>query len=284
MRVAVTGAGGFTGRRVVALLADGGHEVIAVGRGGPVPGAAEHVEQDLAAPLRDDLPLRIDAVVHLAQSRRYREWPEGAADVFEVNAAATVRLADWCRRAGGGRFVYASSGAVYAAGPEPRTEEETPAPSTFYGRSKLAGELAALGFADELTVSALRFFFIYGPGQAGMFLPGLVERVRSQRTVTVAGPDGIRVNPVHVDDAARAVVAAATAAGESGPCNVAGPQALTVREIVERIGAELGCAVDVAAGPPGGDLVAGIGRMRRLLHDPVITLDDGIADTLRAGR
>ena len=89
MRIAVTGAAGFTGRRVVALLAEQGHEVIAVGRSaaGQVPGAAEHVEQDLAAPL-GDLPAQVDSVVHLAQSRRYREWPAGATDVFEVNAAA----------------------------------------------------------------------------------------------------------------------------------------------------------------------------------------------------
>lgn len=287
MRVAVTGAAGFTGRRVVALLAEQGHEVVAVGRSdasGPVPGAAVHLEQDLAAPLREDLPAALDAVVHLAQSRRYRDWPEGATDVFDVNAAATVRLADWCRRAGAGRFVYASSGAVYAAGPDPKTETEAPDPTGFYGASKLAGEIAALAFADQFDVTALRFFFIYGPGQTGMFLPGLIGRVRARETVTVAGPDGIRVNPVHVDDAARAVVAAATTVTEGGPCNVAGPQALRVREIVERIGAELGCAADVRAGPPAGDLVADVGRMRRLLHDPVITLDDGIAGTLRAER
>lgn len=284
MRIAVTGAAGFTGRRVVSLLAEQGHEVIAVGRGpaGPVPGAAGFVEQDLAAPLGGGLPAQVDSVVHLAQSRRYREWPAGATDVFEVNAAAAVRLADWCRGAGGSRFVYASSGAVYAAGAEPKTEAEAPDPSGFYGRSKLAGEIGALGFADQLDVSVLRFFFIYGPGQEAMFLPGLIGRVRAGDTVTVAGPDGIRVNPVHVDDAARAVVAAATTATGSGPCNVAGPQAMTVRAIVERIAAALGCAADVQAGPPGGDLVADISRMRERLHDPVVTLDEGIAGTLRA--
>ena len=31
--------------------------------------------------------------MHLAQSRRYREFPEGADDVFEVNANATVQAA-----------------------------------------------------------------------------------------------------------------------------------------------------------------------------------------------
>ena len=38
------------------------------------------------------------AVFHLAQSRRYREFPDGAVDVMEVNTMATTRLLDYCRR------------------------------------------------------------------------------------------------------------------------------------------------------------------------------------------
>jgi UDP-glucose 4-epimerase len=283
MIVAVTGGAGLTGARVLELLVDAGHEVLALGRGeapAGTPGGVTWIEQDLAQPLGDDLPARVDAVVHLAQSRRYREWPAGAADVFEVNAAATARLADWCRRAGGTRFVYASSGAVYGPGSSAKREDQTPAPANFYARSKLAGELAALGFADELAVAALRFFFIYGPGQRDMFIPGLAARVAAGTPVTLAGEDGIHVNPVFVDDAAAAVVAAAIADATIGPVNVAGPQTVSVRDIAERIGELARTQPRFDSGPAADDLVADIAHMRATLHDPSVGVRDGLARTL----
>lgn len=283
MIVAVTGGAGLTGARVLQLLVDGGHEVVALGRGerpAGVPHEVTWIEQDLARALGDGLPARVDAVVHLAQSRRYREWPAGAADVFEVNAAATARLADWCLRAGGTRFVYASSGAVYGPGSAAKREDQTPAPANFYARSKLAGELAALGFADELAVAALRCFFIYGPGQRDMFIPGLAARVGAGAPVTLAGEEGIHVNPVFVDDAAAAVVAAATAGATLGPVNVAGPEIVSVRAIAERIGELAGVRPTFETGPPADDLVADIARMRAALHEPAVGVRDGLARTL----
>src|SRR5206468_7571481 len=51
------------------------------------------VDHDLRHPLEGaGLPSSIDAVVHLAQSRRYREFPAGAEDVFALNVRATFEL------------------------------------------------------------------------------------------------------------------------------------------------------------------------------------------------
>jgi nucleoside-diphosphate-sugar epimerase len=284
MIVAVTGATGLTGSCVADRLAAADHEVVVLARNEPArlaPGA-RWVQLDLTRPLNDALPARVDAVVHLAQSRRYREWPEGAADVFEINAAATARLADWCRRAGGTRFVYASSGAVYGAGSAPKHEDEVPAPGNFYARSKLAGELAALGFCAELAVSALRFFFIYGPGQRDMFVPGIAARVRGGEPVTLAGEDGIAVNPVYVSDAADAVVAAATAAAGAGAVNVAGPEVVSLRALAQLIGEQVGAAPWFEQSDPAPDVVADITRMRERLHVPAVGVGEGLARTLRS--
>ena len=114
MRVLVTGANGFVGRRLLETHS-GGHELVALARtrGPELPGV-EWIEHDLVEPLADArLPDRIDAVIHLAQSRRYREFPEGARDVFEVNTRSTFELLEYARRAGARSFVFASTGGVY---------------------------------------------------------------------------------------------------------------------------------------------------------------------------
>jgi nucleoside-diphosphate-sugar epimerase len=281
VRVLVTGATGFTGQAVVRDLTARGDTVYALRRpGAPLPDGVEAVEQDLTAPL-DGLPDAIDGVAHLAQSRRYREFPDGAADVFEVNANATVRLLEWARSAGAGSFVYASSGAVYAPGPDPVSETDMPAPGNFYAVSKLAGELACEQFRGELRAHVLRFFFIYGPGQENMFIPGVVGRIRDGQEVALAGEDGIRVNPVYVDDAARAVIGSLDAP-ESLTLNVAGPDVVSLRELSELAGELVGREPAYAVGDPRPDVLASIDALRAAGLGPEVSFAEGLRRTVAA--
>ncbi|MGD1050004.1 MAG: NAD(P)-dependent oxidoreductase [Solirubrobacteraceae bacterium] len=284
MTVVVTGGTGFLGSAVVALLGSRG-EVVALHRPGSAPEAVAGVRwvaQDLAAPLSAELPERVDAVVHLAQSRRYREFPDGAIDVYAVNSAMTVALLDYARRAGAATFTYASSGAIYASGPEPVHEDDTPRPANFYAVSKLAGELATEQFRSELRAHVLRFFFIYGPGQRNMFIPGVLGRIRDSQEVTLAGADGIHVNPVYVEDAA-AAVAATLELADSATLNVAGPDVVSLREIAELGGRALGRAPSFAAADPQPDLVASIERMSAAVGAPKVGVEEGLRRTVEAG-
>jgi UDP-glucose 4-epimerase len=282
--VLVTGGTGLLGHAVLERLA-GAEEVVALHRpGSPPPAVAgiSWVAQDLTAPMGTALPGRVDAILHLAQSRRHREFPGGAVDTFEVNAAATVRLLDFCRRAGGAAFLYASSGAVYAPGPEPLHEDDQPAPPSFYGHTKLAGERAATSFADCFAVSVLRFFFVYGARQdAGAFVPGIAARIREGRPVALRGPDGLRCNPIHVDEAA-AAVDAAWRRRRAETINVGGPEVVSLRGLAEAVGALVGAAPRFDVGPPAGDLVADVARMRERLIAPRVGVEDGLARTLSA--
>ena len=277
MRILITGATGLTGRSLVALLAKD-NEVFAMHRPGrevaPTDGVT-WIEQDLSGPLVPDLPAQMDAVVHLAQSPRFREFPEGTVDVFEVNSATTVRLLRYCCEAGGARFVYASSGAIYPPGPRPVREDDSPRPGNFYAVSKLVGEQVVDQFRDVLTVASLRFFFIYGPGQRNMLVPGLMETVRSGRPVPIAGDEGIRINPIYVDDAA-AAVRGALELDESGVFNVAGPEVVSIADIATTLGAEFGVEPEFTHGPVQADLIADTRRMRQRLAVPGVTVSEGL--------
>jgi nucleoside-diphosphate-sugar epimerase len=278
----VTGGTGLLGWSVLERLAED-EDVVALcrpGSGPPEMKGVSWIEQDLAEPLREDLPRRVEAVLHLAQSRRHRDFPAGASDTFAVNAMATVRLLDYCRQAEGRRFVYASSGAVYRPGPEPLREADPPDPASFYGGVKLAAERAVGSFADWFETEILRFFFVYGPRQAvGAFIPAIAERVRSGTAIELRGPDGMRCNPIYVDEAAAAVVAARSGDG-SAIVNVAGPEVLSLRQIGELVGGLLGVKPTFAESPGEGDLIADIGLMRERLIAPRVAPAEGLARML----
>jgi nucleoside-diphosphate-sugar epimerase len=284
MKIVLTGASGLTGSALLPVLV-GDHEVYAIHRPRSEVSSTEGVtwiEQDMSRPLEGHLPASVDAVIHLAQSRRYREFPGGAVDMFEVNSATTVRLLQYCCEAGGTRFVYASSGAIYPPGPRPVRENDTPKPGNFYGMSKLIGEQVVDQFRDVLTVATLRFFFIYGPGQRDMLIPGLATNVLRGEPIPLAGAQGIRINPIYVDDAAAAVAGALTLE-QSGLFNVAGQEVVSIGSIATMLAAEVGLTPSFTHGPVQSDLIADIQRMREHLAEPAVGIHDGLRRFLAAG-
>ena len=128
-RILVTGASGFVGTRLVRLLARQ-HEVWAlVRRPWQAPEGRVHVlTQDLAADSwTADLPPRIDAVIHLAQSPHFREFPDRAADIYGVAAGTAMRLLDWASRAGATHFIVGSTGGLYGSS-DKAVQESDPLP------------------------------------------------------------------------------------------------------------------------------------------------------------
>lgn len=282
--VLVTGASGLTGRALCAALAPR-FIVHAASRTGvipePRPEVCTHV-LDLADPWFETLlPSRVDHVVHLAQSRRYREFHEGARDMFEVNVASTARLLEWARVAGARHVTLASSGSVYAESAtvlresDPLVLEHV---NGFYAASKLAAEILSAPYAGEFDVTLLRPFFIYGKGQdQNMLLPRLLASVRDKVPVRLSGHNGFRFTPTHVSDVVRAVEASFELTG-AHVINVGGPEVLTLRTVCAAIGRRLGeePVFHVVEEAPN-DLVPDLTRMHHLLASPKMRFDEGLA-------
>jgi UDP-glucose 4-epimerase len=281
VRVLVTGATGFIGRHVVADLGER-HDVVAVAREAPHGDTATTwIEQDLAQPLeRAQFPRRVDAVIHLAQSRRYRDFPDGAGDVFAVNVHSTFQLLEWARDAGAQVFVLASTGGVYAYASHPVREDDPIRLANMYFRSKYAAEVLLGAYADLLRPVVLRPFFVYGPGQRTMLVRQLAERVASGDEIVVDGDPGIRINPLHVEDAVRVFEPALTGR-VSGAVNIAGPEVVSITELVAALGEATGVQPLVRHRGSGvdGDLVASTERMRSELG---VTPRIGLAEGLRS--
>jgi UDP-glucose 4-epimerase len=289
LTVLLTGATGFIGRSVLRRLA-GRQEVVAIARGdvaAELEPLARWVRQDLAGPLdAGRLPERVDTIVHLAQSARYRDFPDGAADVFALNVSAPAALLEYARGAGTQRFVLCSTGGVYGYHDEHVRESHSVSPINFYLASKYAAEVLLGPYRSLLHTVVLRPFFVYGAGQGGMLVASLAQRVLDGEEVTVDGDPGLRINPIHVEDAAHAVEAA-IGLDESGLVNVAGDEAVTITDLVRRLGeaAEVAPRIVHRGDSPSGDLLGDNSRMKALLGvSPQVPLDDGLRGVIEALR
>lgn len=290
MRVLVTGAAGFIGRPLVAALAG---ELYAASVCSVVrtraPGVAGHmVAADLSSPgwtaaIPDET---FDIVVHLAQSRHFREFPARTTDIVAVNVGATVELASWAVTHGVRRFVFASTANVYGTTAGLLGEDEVCRPQGMYAASKRSAELLLEPFAAHVEVLVLRIFGAYGAGQASGMLPGVMQRFDAGDEITLAGGIGVRYSPLHVDDCARVIADLACRATAPGYqiVNVAGDEVIDLRQVIELLEAETGRTVrvrDTSDRPV--ELVGRTDRLRALSTErPRTAFRDGLLGAYRA--
>jgi len=206
--VLVTGGTGFVGSHVVDVLLESGYEVRCSVRATSnlrwVEGkSVELVEADLRGRGLAEAVAGVDAVVHCAGLTR------GSTEaLFAANRDGTRVLLDTCERANRDiRFVFCSSQA--AAGPgtldRPRQIGDPPAPTSDYGRSKLAGEEEVLERGERLLVTILRPVAVYGPRDEDT-LPYF--QMAKRGVIVVPGVRERRVQLVHARDVATALLAA----------------------------------------------------------------------------
>ncbi len=143
--ILVTGASGFVGRALVGELVRRGHQVTAAGRTAPAVPEGKHIRSVATGRFGPDIGWQAalagcSVVIHLAAQVPAREI---APEMFaEANDQGTRCLATAAEQAGIKRFVHLSSLFAVAEGAANRPVDEMtpPAPSTPYGRSKLAAE------------------------------------------------------------------------------------------------------------------------------------------------
>ena len=293
MNILVTGATGFIGSRLVNRLMSA-HVLYCPARNvGALPDHphVHGVEQDLAGPIdTSHLPSTMDAIIHLAQSRHFRKFPDQAVDVFKVNTDSTLQWLEYGRRAKIRVFVLASTGGVCGYRPRPILETDPPELINFYLASKYSAECLVNAYGDYFATVVLRYFFVYGEGQRDMFLPGLVARVLQGNPVTISGKTGVVMNPIHVSDVVEATIRALDIARQE-TFNIAGEETTTIHELAEMIGQLTGMKPVYQFEPDKGPMamVANIEKMKlKLGISPKVSLKEGlewlVKDLVNKGR
>ena len=240
MNILITGINGFIGRHLGRCLAFK-HDVSGVTRSAqPQTLSSETgvklISADLSAPgFVDQLPSDIDCVIHLAQSQQYRNFPEGADDMRRINIDATCHLLDWARKTAVKQFIFSSTANVYGKSTAQLTETDVTIPESFYGATKLAAEHLARQYQDFYQVDILRLFTVYGPGQKGMLIPNIADRIEQGLPVTLAKGVGLYLTPIYVDDVISIIEKLIDTSGK-GSCrlfNVCGDEVTDLGTIVK---------------------------------------------------
>ena len=248
-RVLVTGATGFVGSHVAAALVEAGYEVRVGARATSNTRwisslDAERVPLDVRGN-PEDISRAVenaDVVVHAAGITRARR-PE---DYYSVNAGGTRRVAAAALRAGVRRFVLISS--LAARGPDGRDQ-----PESDYGRSKLEAENHLRSSSGRMEAVILRPAAVYGPRDTD-----LLPLFRLARAGWLPVPSGAALlQPVYVQDAARAALAAAREPVGFGPFPVAENRRYTWRDVAAGLEKALGRTVRAVRLPAGAFVLAG---------------------------
>jgi len=211
-RILITGATGFIGGQLAQALAAAGDEVACLARRGSRIDRIRSlgvrvVEGDVTAPESIGPAVAgVDVVYHVAGLTKARS----RAEFFAVNEAGAANVLDACRRRATPPVVILVS-SLAAAGPatggRPRVEEDPPAPVSIYGRSKRAGELAAIARGGEMPITIIRPPVVLGEGDAASLT--LFRMVEKTGIHLVPGWRPPRLSVVHVADLVDAIIAAA---------------------------------------------------------------------------
>lgn len=238
MKVAVTGATGLIGRRLVAALGDRGDDVVALSRS---PGLGAVVWDPLTGPAPAEALAGSDAVVHLAGENIAQRWTAAAKERIRAsrelgtrNLVAGLRAAE----PRPGVLVHASGADYYARRGDERVDESWPPGDGFLAQVCVAWEREASAAEPlGLRVTHVRTGPVLHPSG------GALQRMLLPFRLGVGGPvaGGRQWFPwIALDDIA-GIYLAALDGGEAwaGPVNACAPEPVRNADFAKALGRAL---------------------------------------------
>ena len=294
MKVAVTGGAGFVGSHVCNRLVADGHSVVVVDS--LISGSAKnlddvveqvtHLNVDIADPaFSEAVPTDVDCIVHLAFPTPLCTR-DRARQFHSVASTGTAQVLDWAL-ASNAKVLYGSSISVYGIPQSlPVTDEHPVNPMLVYGANKLHGEMLCRTYHEMygLEFEILRLSDVFGPRDCRTnAINNFISAAISGCGVRLKGEGKQRRSYTYVTDIADVIVELAGQSPSNDSLNIAGPTALSIRDVLKAVtrvvGTELEIEVEPGADPR--DYVIGTERLNaRLLNQSFTDLPEALASTV----
>lgn len=240
MRVALTGANGFTGRFVIEALANLGIECIPLSVNLTDKDAVEAAVADTA----------FDRLIHLA-ARAFVNATDWEA-FYTVNQLGTFHLLDAVARIRPGtRCIASSSAQVYGPGAEGLVSEDAAThPANHYAISKLAMEQGAALWRSRLEIVVARPFNYSGVGQGIEYLvPKIVDHFRRGADMIELGNLFVKRDFGDVRSVADAYAGLALAEAPPTLVNICTGTVRSIDDILATLGQMSGHRIEVRVNP-----------------------------------
>lgn len=299
MRILVTGAAGFIGSHLCErLLWESGCTLVGVddfrGAGKPnletalASGRFSLVEGDCRNGCGIASSADIDEIYHFAAYKRVDEGEKKQEEYWENNVNATKSMLELARKKDVGKFVFASTSAVYGNAPQLPTPESCPlAPISTYGSTKAQAEMLCREYCREQGMKSviLRYANVYGERSLDGLAHDVVMKIQENKSKLSMRGDGTQKKSyMYVKDAVEAtVLASAKAQKKCEAFNIGTDDSYSVREIVGKICAMLDAKPKVTyekqrEGWKGDvvDMRLSIEKIRRLGFRQEYGIDEGL--------
>jgi uncharacterized protein YbjT (DUF2867 family) len=234
MRVAVTGASGFSGRYMARRLLDLRHEVITLtnspNRSNPFGETIKAFLHNFSKPNELEKSLRgVDVLINTYWVR----FDKPPHFTFAQAVANSKVLLDAAKRAGVGRVVHISI-------TNPDRKSGLP---YFSGKAEMEDYLKHTGLSYAILRPAVLF------GKEDILINNIAWALRHLPLFGLYGDGRYRLQPIHVDDLAAAAVARIS--GETNEIvDAIGPETFYYRDMVAMIAREIGSRALIVAMPP----------------------------------
>lgn len=233
-KIVVTGAAGGLGGWFLRYLARS-HEVIGFD--------VKKVPGILAFDLVTQQPPEtgsIDAVVHAAAAVSPAACEADPIVAAQVNVVGTFKMLEFARKNNAKKFIFISTGSIYAASKEQKTTLSPIAATRVYELTKKIGEDLTNYYSKYLSTVVLRCFFPYGPRtRKDRLVNQIIDSISQGRPVELHKNALPKVNPIYIDDLCR-LVEACIEKEINGTFNAGGAEIVDIKELAEIIGRVLG--------------------------------------------
>ena len=207
MHILLTGGCGYIGSVLTPKLLNAGLKVSVIdlmwfGNFLPEHKNLKIIQQDIRN--IDNLTMEdVDVVIHLANVANDPCGDLNPKLSWEVNALATMSLAEWAIQHNAKQIIFFSSGSVYGVKEEPQvTEDLSLVPISDYNKTKMVSERVLLSYKDSIVVQCIRPATVcgYSPRmRLDLSVNMLIMQALANKKITVFGGDQVRPN-IHIQD------------------------------------------------------------------------------------